>query len=754
MAATTETQMANNFDHQLRIGSPVKKYMQESYDSPEVMNSAPMRPVSSRPTRTASRASFSEDMPTNTQARRPKTTHVSSGRRRWRSPPNVQDPYETQEFENSAQAPPAPARPASSRPARIQSRALKEDLSPDDEIDVPIPSSPKIRPTTHIYRKPGQQFHNEDVEDIVERARSRAASRAQDIVEESPREAEVRGQNIANNNNSYSPSRKYSVDDNIQPKIGHYYSRSPSPQQQIQLPRRPMTSRNASRSQNNAMTQSYEDLENRRPMTSRSASRNAMTQVDDDLRSRHDRSSPPPRGFIEISGRESRAASRADTQMRHSMTAPNLNGHAVQSNDNYKGQENGRKMGPSYSRHYEYDYNGHRIPRANFNNNNQANDEQFPNRGNLKPSTSLSLLPLSRDANDLSFNNKYNRPGSDWNLTTTKRAFRYSEEGFKQARAKPYKPTPSLKIAVEGKRYMNPEKKDVYVRFASARPSRSARPEHERSSPATPNSMLQYVPQHIQYDNDQIDQVVKDAPEAGYGRAETGYRKEPMVRNHETSRRRDSLSVLPDARFAQGTTTKSTFKELPSDGLSSVTLSRSSSQHRFGHFHAEKSLPRPMSSTRSSFRGHGKEAFSEDYRPKAILPKHNLGVDDDSNHTAARNEPPTRPTSAMSEDFKPHGQDAFSEKWRPRPVIPPTTLRMEGIMTRKTTSTEEHFPAKPYSRLQPTPIKSSLSVSKENIAVSRETTYRKDSATVLGSPLKRALRYDSIFKRPDSIDWM
>ena len=77
MAATTETQMANNFDHQLRIGSPVKKYMQESYDSQEVMNSAPMRPVSSRPTRTASRASFSEDVPTNTQARRPKTTHVS-----------------------------------------------------------------------------------------------------------------------------------------------------------------------------------------------------------------------------------------------------------------------------------------------------------------------------------------------------------------------------------------------------------------------------------------------------------------------------------------------------------------------------------------------------------------------------------------------------------------------------------------------------------------------------------------------------
>ena len=57
--------------------------------------------------------------------------------------------------------------------------------------------------------------------------------------------------------------------------------------------------------------------------------------------------------------------------------------------------------------------------------------------------------------------------------------YRYSEDGFKQARAKPYKPQPSLKIAIEGKRHLSPEKKEVYVRFAS-RPSRSARPDHER----------------------------------------------------------------------------------------------------------------------------------------------------------------------------------------------------------------------------------------------------------------------------------
>ena len=76
---------------------------------------------------------------------------ISSGRRRWRSPPNVQEPYETQE-NNENSGPPAPARPVSSRPARIQSRAMKEELSPDDDIDIPIPASPKLKPTTHIYR--------------------------------------------------------------------------------------------------------------------------------------------------------------------------------------------------------------------------------------------------------------------------------------------------------------------------------------------------------------------------------------------------------------------------------------------------------------------------------------------------------------------------------------------------------------------------------------------------------------------------
>ena len=71
-----------------------------------------------------------------------------------------------------------------------------------------------------------------------------------------------------------------------------------------------MTSRNASRSQNNAMTQSYEDLENRRPMTSRSASRNAMTQVDDDLRSRYIMGRVRPRFFVQV-GHEATYASRA-----------------------------------------------------------------------------------------------------------------------------------------------------------------------------------------------------------------------------------------------------------------------------------------------------------------------------------------------------------------------------------------------------------------------------------------------------------
>ena len=95
-----------------------------------------------------------------------------------------------------------------------------------------------------------------------------------------------------------------------------------------------------------------------------------------------------------------------------------------------------------------------------------------------------------------------------------------------------------------------------------------------------------------------------------------------------------------------------------------------------------------------------------------------------------------------------------SEKWRPKPVIPATSLKVEGEVTRKTSSTTEHYPAKPYSRQAPTPRQANLSLSKEDISMSTETTYRKNSATVLGSPLKRALRYDPVFRKHDNIDWM
>lgn len=248
---------------------------------------------------------------------------------------------------------------------------------------------------------------------------------------------------------------------------------------------------------------------------------------------------------------EGRAASRAE--MRQSMTVPN------NLNEVHERSEPVHERKPSYSRHYEYDYNGHRIqPESGF-------------KSNLKHTNSLSLLPLARDANSLNFRDKYNRPGSDWNLTTTKRAFRYvffificfhfrktylrfSEEGFKNARAKPYRPLPSLKIAVEGKRYLAPEKKDVFVRFADNRPFRSAKPDG-RPTPPMPNPLFGHAPQHTQYD--------AEKQEAGYGRADTGYHKEPMLKHPEMNRRRESLSAMPDTRFSQGTTNQSTFREPP-----------------------------------------------------------------------------------------------------------------------------------------------------------------------------------------------
>ncbi len=258
--------------------------------------------------------------------------------------------------------------------------------------------------------------------------------------------------------------------------------------------------------------------------------------------------------------------------MRQSWTTPNL------SEQQEPPQQLGRK--PSYSRHYEhngyhhqqqqhrnarynrynqYDLNGRRIKQNNEPAMNEGIVEQDYG-GGMRHSTSLSLLPLSREAHNLSYKDKYNRPGSDWNLTTTKRSFRFSEEGFKNARAQPFRPVPSLKIAVEGKRYLSPEKKEVFVRFAQ-RPTRSARPDGRPSPPVT-NPLFGHAPTHMEYDYNDAN-AGSTSPEAGYGRAETGYRKEPVFRHPEMNRRRESLSAMPDTRFVQGTTTKSTFREPP-----------------------------------------------------------------------------------------------------------------------------------------------------------------------------------------------
>ena len=207
---------------------------------------------------------------------------------------------------------------------------------------------------------------------------------------------------------SLSPTRRMSVQEqDLQPSIGHTYynNRSPSP-------KRPMTSR----------------------PVSRSYSRNAMTQVDQNylgspIKSLKGRDSPPNRHYLEISGQEGRAASRAEN-LKYSKTTPNLSDY----NDNqpkyeYQNNDNGgppsRRM--SFSRHFEPQHQ--QRGRTNGYHQSETSDlsPSEPGIRSLRASNSLQLLPLAREAYQPSFRdqNRYHRPGSDWNLTTTKRAYRY-----------------------------------------------------------------------------------------------------------------------------------------------------------------------------------------------------------------------------------------------------------------------------------------------------------------------------------------
>ena len=52
--------------------------------------------------------------------------------------------------------------------------------------------------------------------------------------------------------------------------------------------------------------------------------------------------------------------------------------------------------------------------------------------------------------------------------------------------------------------------------------------------------------------------------------------------------------------------------------------------------------------------------LSEDFRPKAILPKHNLGLKENNNEVF-KEDPPPRPTSAMSDAFQAPAADAYRD---------------------------------------------------------------------------------------------
>ena len=52
--------------------------------------------------------------------------------------------------------------------------------------------------------------------------------------------------------------------------------------------------------------------------------------------------------------------------------------------------------------------------------------------------------------------------------------------------------------------------------------------------------------------------------------------------------------------------------------------------------------------------------LSEDFRPKAVLPKHNLGLKE-KNNEVFKEDPPPRPTSAMSDAFQAPTADAYRD---------------------------------------------------------------------------------------------
>ena len=55
---------------------------------------------------------------------------------------------------------------------------------------------------------------------------------------------------------------------------------------------------------------------------------------------------------------------------------------------------------------------------------------------------------------------------------------RYDDEGFRKARSQPFRQDATVKIAVEGKRYMSPENKEKYIGYPDSRARQPFTPRH------------------------------------------------------------------------------------------------------------------------------------------------------------------------------------------------------------------------------------------------------------------------------------
>ena len=177
--------------------------------------------------------------------------------------------------------------------------------------------------------------------------------------------------------------------------------------------------------------------------------------------------------------------------------------------------------------------------------------------GVLRPAS--SLVTLGRNRND------------DWSMSTSRRNFRFTQEGFDMARSAPIVHKPTLRIGIEGDRTHFHSKSEDYPAYpvreiSSARPGGRYRPSSVTTGRAVEGPLISRTENRDHFSEGNYSKGSASPSSTTSTLSDVSMTSGGSGGGGRTSPSRPPSTRIPDARFSAGSTTRATYRNVSAYG--------------------------------------------------------------------------------------------------------------------------------------------------------------------------------------------